>query len=139
MTNKKTLDECKVLGKKPKKKRQPEADEQKALFQWAKLQECKYPELVLLFAIPNGGSRHVIEARNLKLQGVKSGIPDMFLPVARGDYHGLWIELKAEKGKLQENQKEWLANLNGQGYLAEVAYGWEEAKTIIIHYLQEMR
>jgi hypothetical protein len=143
MSNKKTLDECRVLGKKPKKKQQPEAQEQKALFQWAKLQECKYPQLKLMFAIPNGGSRHPIEAKNLKLQGVKPGIPDIFLPVPKRCKEsgqiiccGLWLEMKAEKGKLQDNQKEWLDTLNGQDYYATVVYGWEEAVKTILEYLE---
>jgi hypothetical protein len=142
MSNKKSIEDCRVLGVKPKKKRQPEADEQKALFKWASLQEWKYPQLKLMFAIPNGGSRHPIEAKNLKLQGVKAGVPDIFLPAPKRDSTtkeitcaGLWLEMKAEKGKLQDNQKEWLYALNGQDYYATVAYSAEEAIKIIIEYL----
>ena len=40
-----------------------EAQEQTALFQWAKMQSGKYPELALLHAIPNGGSRHPMRLR----------------------------------------------------------------------------
>ena len=142
MSNKKSIQDCRVLGVKPKKKSHPEADEQKALFQWAKLQEWKYPQLKLMFAIPNGGSRHKIEARNLKLQGVKAGVPDTFLPFPKRCKEtgqilcaGLWIEMKAEKGKLQDNQKEWLSLLNGQDYYAIMAYSADEAIKIIIEYL----
>jgi ABC-type nitrate/sulfonate/bicarbonate transport system ATPase subunit len=72
MTGKKQVEECKVLGKKSQKKVQYEAKEQEALFQWAKLQENVYPGLKLLHAIPNGGSRHKLEAYGLKRQGVCS-------------------------------------------------------------------
>ena len=143
MTNKKSIDDCKVLYKSPKKRKHPEADEQKALFHWAQLQECKYPQLKLMFAIPNGGSRNPIEARNLKLQGVKAGVPDIFLPVPKRSKFtneiicaGLWIELKADNGKVPDNQKVWLSALNGIDYYAVVAYGWEEAKKIILEYLE---
>ena len=114
-----------------------EAEDQKSVFEWCELSKGKYPELVLLFHIPNGGSRDVREAANLKKQGVKSGVPDLFLPVARGKYHGLFIEMKASKGRLMENQKTWLRRLNKQGYLAVVAWGYDEAVQTIEGYLNE--
>ena len=112
-----------------------EAQEQKALFQWAGYAEQQYPELKLLHHIPNGGKRDPITARNLKAEGVKAGVPDIFLPVARGQYHGLYIELKTQKGKLQKNQKEWLNALNEEGYATNVCYGWLEARETIEKYL----
>lgn len=112
-----------------------EAQEQKALFQWAGYAEQQYPELKLLHHIPNGGKRDPITARNLKAEGVKAGAPDIFLPVARGQYHGLYIELKTQKGKLQKNQKEWLNALNEEGYAINVCYGWLEARETIEKYL----
>lgn len=136
MAGMKSVDDCKVLGKEPKKKVQHEAKEQELLFRWAELQKCKYPELRLLFAIPNGGSRHKIEAFNLKKQGVKSGIPDLMFPVSRKGYNGLFIEMKAGKGKTSENQEEWLRDLGEQGYKAKVCYGWEDAKNTILEYLE---
>lgn len=114
-----------------------EAEEQKVIFQWAQLQEHKYPELKLLFAIPNGGYRHPLEARNLKLQGVKAGIPDIFLPVARGKYHGLWIELKVGKNKTTESQNLWLKALDRENYKVIVCYGSEIAIKEIINYLAQ--
>ena len=61
-----------------------EAQEQKALFRWAELAKGGHPELGLMYATPNGGSRNPIEARHLKEQGVKPGVPDIFLPVPKG-------------------------------------------------------
>jgi hypothetical protein len=71
--------------------------------------------------------------------GVKSGVPDLFLPVPRGKYHGLWIEMKrTEDGKVSENQKWWIGALNKLGYRAEVCYGAEQAIKLLTEYL-EMR
>ena len=114
---------------------QHEAAEQEALFRWANYQLRQYPELVWLYACPNGGSRNKAEAANLKRQGVKAGIPDICLPVARGGYHGLYIELKAGKNKPTDKQKECIAWLRSQGYMAEVCVGWQQAAELITKYL----
>lgn len=115
-----------------------EAQEQTTLFQWAAMMCGRWPELRLLHHCPNGGSRNPIEAHNLRLQGVKPGIPDIFLPCARNGYHGLYIELKRRKGgRVSEEQREMLAALNRQGYRAEVCKGWEEAKNVIEEYMNE--
>ena len=94
------------------------------------------PELGLLYAIPNGGKRAIKTAIALKAQGVKSGVPDMCLPVARGGYHGLYIELKRQKGGVvSETQKSWITALNTQGYKAIICHGAEEAIEQIRGYL----
>ena len=114
-----------------------EAHEQSTLFSWARMKLGKYPELGLMFAIPNGGTRDPIEAKHLKEQGVKAGVPDLFLPVARGIWHGLFIEMKRQKGgRVSDAQRRWLANLERQGYRTDVACGWREAAQIIEIYLQ---
>lgn len=114
---------------------QREAAEQEALFKWAAWMEQKLPELRLLFHVPNGGRRDSREAARLKAQGVKPGVPDLFLPVARGGYHGLWIELKAGRGKPSSNQCQWIGDLNEQGYRAVVCWGWEAASLEIVDYM----
>lgn len=112
-----------------------EAQEQRTLFQWAALASGKHPELVLMFAVPNGGTRDVIEAKHLKDQGVKAGVPDIFFPCARGQYHGMFIEMKSGTGRVSEFQKNWIDALNEAGYHAVVCYGFEEAKSEIEAYL----
>ncbi|MCL2071595.1 MAG: VRR-NUC domain-containing protein [Oscillospiraceae bacterium] len=107
------------------------------MFQWAAWNKSKYPELSLLHAIPNGGYRPITTAARLKAEGVRAGVPDICLPVARQGYNGLYIELKAPKGRVQANQREWLQDLSEQGYKAVVAYGFEEARTVIEDYLRE--
>lgn len=115
---------------------QHEGEEQAALFDWAYLQRNTYPELDLLFHIPNGGSRNRLEAANLKRQGVKAGVPDLCLPVARGGFHGLYIEMKYEKNKPTENQNEWMNALQNQGYAVAVCYSWEQASKVITDYFK---
>ncbi len=116
-----------------------EHGEQVALAEWATLSGIE--ELRLLFAIPNGGHRRGSVAQALRREGVRAGVPDLLLPVARGDYHGLFIELKRPKTKLQKRgclnriQKKWLLALSEQGYLAVVCYGFEDAQGKIISYL----
>lgn len=114
---------------------QSEATEQERLISWTQYQYNEYPELKLIFHIPNGGSRNTLEAANLKRQGVKAGVPDLCLPVARQNYHGLYIEMKWGKNKTTENQKWWLQALQSQGYKTAVCYGADEAIKVIRDYL----
>lgn len=102
---------------------------------WAKLHEWKWPELKLLMHIPNGGKRDVRTAAMLKASGVKPGVPDLFLPVPRGKYHGLWIELKHGKNKPSELQKQWLTDLQRMGYYAVVAVGFDHAVEHLERYM----
>ena len=113
-----------------------ESDEQQALFQWAKLAQAKHPELSLLHSIPNGGKRNAREASRLKREGALAGVSDIFLPVSRKGFHGLYIELKVKGGKLSDNQKWWTEETSKQGYYSTVCFGWVEAKEIIERYLE---
>lgn len=115
-----------------------ESDEQQALFQWAKLMQGKHPELSLLHSIPNGGKRNAREASRLKREGALAGVSDIFLPVARKGFHGLYIELKIKGGKPSDNQKWWIAETSKQGYYSTVCFGWTEAKGVIERYLEEI-
>ncbi|UPG86835.1 VRR-NUC domain-containing protein [Luteibacter aegosomatis] len=123
-----------------------EHEEQAALMEWAGINAVRAPELRLLFAIPNGaalaskstgpGRRFSRQAMKLRAEGLKSGVPDLCLPVARGKYHGLFIEMKRVKGgTLSPEQKEWLQRLADQGYCAVRCNGWWEARTAILQYL----
>lgn len=109
---------------------------QQHIMEWTDLCSNTYPELSLLFHVPNGGWRGNAEAGRLKAQGVKAGIPDLFLPVARGKYHGLFIELKVGKNKASANQTWWLKKLNEQGYRAVVCNGFDNATRCLKQYLK---
>lgn len=109
--------------------------EQIHLFNWVRYHENKYKELKLLFHIPNGGLRSKTEAKRFKAGGVKAGVPDLFLPVADKGYFGLFIEMKAEKGKISESQKKWIEELKKENYKAVVCYSWVEAVKELCNYL----
>ena len=114
-----------------------EDEEQMALFDWARVNEAKWPELARLFHVPNGGSRGPAEAGRFKAMGVKAGVPDVFLEVPRGGLHGLRIEMKRRRGgKVSEDQTDWIDYYNSNGYRAAVCYGWDEARSVIEEYLE---
>lgn len=112
-----------------------EAKEQEVLISWCEMQKKKYPVLDLIFHVPNGGYRNKFEAANLKRQGVKAGVPDIFLPVPNKKYHGLFIEMKWGKNTCSHNQKEWILKLSEQGYKVNVCYSSLEAIEVIKEYL----
>lgn len=121
-----------------------EHEEQVALFAWAAAHEAQHPELAMLFSVPNGGERHPAVAAKMKAEGQKAGVPDVCLPVARGDasnggkvFHGLFVELKKSdhSNHATAAQKEWIDRLRGYGYSAVVCYGADEAIRTITHYL----
>ena len=113
-----------------------EDEEQIWLFSWAKLNSGKWPELELMHHIPNGGKRSKTEAARFKAMGVKRGVSDIFLPVARGGFHGLYIELKAKDGKVESAQKDWIESVRKQGYCGAVCFGGGLAADLIQKYLK---
>ena len=112
-----------------------ENQEQIAVMKWAELQSGKYPELTLLFHIPNGSNKSPAQAGLFKALGLKAGVPDLFLPSPKKGYHGLFIEMKVKTGKTTQSQNEWISELRYQGYKAEVAHGFDEAVEIIKGYI----
>lgn len=118
--------------------------EQVDVIAWAALMTPAYPELGLLFAIPNFSGRlgkvppvaALRQAANLKREGRKKGVPDLMLPVARHGKHGLFIEMKRTKGGASSaEQRAWIAALTEQGYKAVVCKGAEAAITTLREYL----
>ena len=110
---------------------------QSALIRWSRLSVKTYPELALLHSIPNGGFRSYKTAREMKAEGVLAGMPDLFLPVARKGFHGMYIEMKSRKGKLSESQKRIIPMLLEQGYNVLIANDWNVAAMEIIKYLNK--
>ena len=114
-----------------------EHEEQVALMRLVELHKGRWPELGMLYAVPNGGNRNVITARKLKAEGVKPGVPDLCLPVPRDGYHGLYVEMKRQKGgTVSADQKAWIKALQGQGYMAAVCKGAADAWSLIHDYLR---
>ena len=128
-----------------------ESSHQKALFAWAALSVGKYPALAFMFAIPNGGLRDIRTASTLKAEGVRSGVPDIFLPkwsvikispAHVRQMHGCFIEMKLEKyrnrknGGCSEEQIEFIEWAVTAGYYCKVCYSWIEARDTLINYLE---
>ena len=97
-----------------------------------------------IFSIPNGF--HVVGANpeavakavnKLKKEGLRTGVPDLFIPVPRGAYHGLFVEMKRKKGgTVSPEQKDWIKRLTDQGYLAVVCHGAIDAENVFNRYIK---
>ncbi|MGH9351925.1 MAG: VRR-NUC domain-containing protein [Terriglobia bacterium] len=118
--------------------RHDEDNEAMVLMRWAALMQVAGIGRIsdYLIAIPNGGKRNPREAARLKRMGVKGGVSDYFLAFPRNGFHGLWIELKAEGGRVSEAQGEWIKRMRLAGYQATIAWGWTEAREAILYYLE---
>lgn len=112
---------------------------QTAFFCWINL--LKQEDLKWVHAIPNGGERNKITAGKMKAEGARSGVWDVFMPVPRGQYHGMYIEFKTPEhrnhrnGGLKPNQMEFGQYAHGFGYRMYVAYTWREAAMALLLYL----
>lgn len=99
----------------------------------------RYPVAAkLIYHVPNGGHRHVSVGKELKKQGVRAGVPDLVLPMARGGFFGLYIEFKAKApydAAVSPAQDAYLQALTDQGYLAIVCRGHVDAIEAIRAYL----
>lgn len=113
-----------------------EASEQEAVITICKFMENRYPELKLLHHCPNGGKRDHVSAAVLKRQGVKAGVPDLHLPVPKGQYASLYIEMKYGDGKLSKEQKEFLRRAAEYGNFVAVCYSQEIALKVIEEYVK---
>ena len=92
-----------------------------------------------LFHIPNGGKRNKREAARFKRMGTRKGVHDYRLPLARGVYHSLWVELKPDvKGyypSVSKEQLDWRKKMRDQGNAAFIVKGWERSIEIMLLYL----
>ena len=111
-----------------------EHDEQVALFEWARYSVNTYPELGNMFAVPNMGVR--TNGGKMVAEGMKAGVPDIFLAVPNHNRHGLFIEMKFGRNKMTDEQRAWKEKLEIYKYAHVVCYSWLEAKTQIEKYLE---
>ena len=109
-------------------------DEQKSQFDLVEFIRYQYPNI--LFTISPGGlltsSRVGGKAKKL---GYNPGVPDLIIFEPRGKYHGLFIELKAEKGIISDVQKGWLLKLKSSDYYAVVCFNFNDAVQVLREYL----
>ena len=113
----------------------PEATLQSSCFKWFRYAYPQYSKL--FFAIPNGGSRNILEATNLKRQGVTAGVSDTFLSVPNAKRHGLYIEFKIGKNKVSRLQQVFFTAAEQQGYATATVYSFDEFITTVKNYFNE--
>ena len=111
-----------------------EHSEQVAVIQWFRI---AYPRLIL-FAIPNAAKRSPQLANYMKAEGMLAGVADLFLMKPNSKHHGMFIEMKAEKGLVSEKQEYFLQQARHFGYHAVVCKSFESAQAEIIKYLRDV-
>ena len=118
-----------------------ESAHQAQVMEWSKwaYKTGKYPMLNMLHCSLNGVKLSATQARIAKAQGMLSGVPDLFLPLPKNGHHGLYIEMKSEKGRLTENQQWFLSNAESLGYKTAVCYSAKEAIDAIEAYYSGKR
>jgi len=108
---------------------------QKAFFEWLRV---KYPAVEdLTWATPNAGKRSLLVAMRMKSEGLKPGVPDVFMAWPRGQWHGMFIEFKSKNGRLTDNQEFFINTLAQYGYYTTVVYSLDEAMEQVEWYLCE--
>lgn len=135
--------------------RHTESKSQQAFIRWWDLayRSLGVPDKRLLFAIPNGGARNCVTGAILKAEGVRRGVPDLFLAVPRvgkcdewiaddlpkvtlKQFHGLFLEFKTWMGRVTEDQQQIQAVLRDQNYVTAVVRGFDQAQRAITAYLR---
>jgi len=122
--------------KKPKATRPPkESDEQTILFKYL----WGVKRLSLCYSTQNGvkigGDRKFGIIAQMKKTGLKKGIPDICIPYARGGFHGLYIEMKRQKGGVISDDQHQIAEcLRAEGYKSVFCKGFEDAKKVVDDY-----
>jgi hypothetical protein len=119
-----------------KRNAQPEAVEQEKVIKWARDNEKNYPFLWMLHSSLNGVRLSKMQAGKAKASGMLSGVPDLFLPVPRGCFFGLYIEMKSAKGRISSEQSKFLQAASDFGYSCFICYSAVEAIKRIEDYYQ---
>ena len=110
-----------------------ESQEQCAVIKWADAQPGICGRLM---AIPNGAHKLPASAAKFKREGLRPGVPDLFLPIARQGFHGIWIEMKRSKGGVVSDvQADWVRFLRGESYEAYICEGADETILTIKEYM----
>lgn len=102
-----------------------------AYFDWAR----RHPLARRAYAVPNGGHRHIAVAAKLKAEGVRAGVLDAHLPLARGGAHGLYLEFKSRTGRPTSAQAEEAQALVADGFAVALCRTPEGAIDLTTRYL----
>jgi hypothetical protein len=90
---------------------------------------------VRIFHIPNGGHRAISVGKKMKAEGVKPGVPDLYIPAWK-----IWIEMKRAKGgKLSDDQVDWYDYLTGIGDTVIIGRGAKDASVKLLSILKARR
>lgn len=123
------------------RKSEAEHREQVAVIEWAEVFKATWPELEMLYAIPNGGDRDARVGAKMKREGSRKGVLDLDLPVPKhrpgtmGKYYaGCRIEMKAGKNKPTKEQNWWAAKLTNYGHACYLCYSATEAIGALTQY-----
>jgi hypothetical protein len=108
-----------------------------ALTTWARLPSTikQYPGIDLLESSLNGVKLSKAQAGKAKAAGMLTGVLDLNLPVARGGFHGMRLELKYGRNGMTEEQKWHARRLTEEGWLTVTCWDWLAARDAIIEYL----
>lgn len=133
--------EVKPLTATRRPRKQPEHDEQCALFEWARnpAVERQYPAIKLMSCSLNGVKLTRAQSGKAKAAGMLKGESDVRLPVARGNWIGLIIEMKAGKNTATQEQLDYGSEMEAEGHQFHICYTWEDARLKIENYLQQPR
>ena len=82
----------------------------------------------LIFSVPNGGSRNLLEAKKLKQTGAMAGVSDLIVLLPS---KCIFIELKAEKGIQSDVQKAFEERVNNLSFDYFIIRSLEEFKKLI--------
>lgn len=108
---------------------------QKAAFEIIRLRENADWRYRLIYAIPNGGLRHIGVAKKMKDEGQRSGVWDIAVDVPCNNFAGLKIEVKKPGGRLTKDQISFGRLCQRAGYAVAVCFSTTEILTAIEHYL----
>lgn len=110
---------------------------QRALFAWIlhPTTLAVIPELCVAYAVPNGGKRGIVTASKLRAEGVRAGVPDVCVPLARAFCNALYVEMKVGDNTVQEEQAQFHRALRTTGNAVAVCWSWRAARLCILTYL----
>ena len=110
---------------------------QSEFFRLIRILEQEEPRLKLVHAICNGAAWK--SAAKYVREGLRKGWPDIGFPVrsACGSFNALYIEFKTDKGRLSEEQADYLSLLTENGAMCVVCRDAEVAVELVNEYLRE--
>ena len=126
-----------ALGKLRRPRAQPEHQEQVKLFAWVDGEGAnRWPVLAWSYAVPNYHfDKSPKRGAYLKAEGKRAGVPDVVVPVMRGGFGSLYIEMKTPGNRPTTEQAEYHKVLRALGHRVQVCYSAAEAIGEIIHYM----